>query len=204
MPLQFDTAVPAGTPPAACVACRQPVGETYFTAGKSVVCAPCKTRIENARPTSPGPLLLLRAVVCGLAGAAAGAVLYYAILRAGFQIAFVAIAVGFFVGRAMQFGTGGARGLSLQIIGVVLTYVGIAAGYATWGSSLLRGGAIDRLVTTLELPVLLVLDDLPGSPLTALLTAVIIGVGLRQAWTMNRPLRRPAFEGPFRMAAPTA
>lgn len=188
MTLQFDTAVPSGTPAANCAACKKPVGEVYYTVGKAVVCNACKTRIETARPQQTPPLLVARAAVCGVGGALAGAALYWVVLSATHaMIGYVAIAVAFFVGRAMQFGSGGRRGLPFQVVAVALTYCGIALGYSLAGDY----GFV------LAAPVRETIDHLPYS----LIRGVIIAIGLWYAWVMNRPALVPTFHGPFKIGA---
>jgi hypothetical protein len=188
MTLQFDTAATN------CAACKQPVSESYYTVGKAVVCANCKARIQAAKPTRVPPVLVARGAVCGVGGAALGAALYYGVLAAtGYEIALVAIAVGFIVGRAVQLGARGQRGLSLQIVAVALTYVGIAAGYVPQVMPYVK----ERPLAALTIPVMATFGKLPYS----LISGLIIGVGLWQAWIMNRPSSRLAFQGPFRVGA---
>jgi hypothetical protein len=185
MTLQFDTAATN------CAVCKRPVSDSYYTVGKAVVCASCKARIETAQPARVPPALVARAAVFGVGGAALGAALYYGVLAAtGYEIALVAIAVGYLVGRAVQLGARGQRGLALQIVAVVCTYVGIAAGYAP---QFLRNRPLD----VLAIPVTVTLAKLPHS----LLSGLIIGIGLWYAWTMNRGGTAPAFQGPFRVGA---
>jgi hypothetical protein len=247
-PLQFDTAVPAGAPPRSCGGCKTPIGETYYTAGKAVVCPTCKQMIENATPGRATAQQIGRAILFGLGGAVIGALIYYGVLAAtGYEIGLVAIASAFIVGRAVQRGARGARGRAFQIIAVALSYLAIAVGYApalfkaaaertkpahgaaaTDSSAHLdsasdgtprrdqaptavtepkdesKGGALVSLVTlvgiVLAFPVLATFGNMPVS----LLTGVIIGVGLRQAWIMNRQADRPVFHGPFRVGATAA
>src|SRR5258708_14613048 len=105
MALQFDTAVPSGTPASNCAACKTPLVDTYYTAGKALVCPTCKTRLEDAKPVAPSPATIARATVFGIGGAIAGGILYYAVpALTGYQISIVAIAVGWLVGRAVHLG----------------------------------------------------------------------------------------------------
>ena len=190
-PLQFDTASPAGTPSTTCAVCKKPVGDAYYTAGKAIVCGNCKTQIEIAprpRPTTPH---ILRSILFGAGGALLGAVVYYAVgAILHLEIGIVAIAVGWFVGRGVQLGANGQRGRPFQIIALVLTYIGIALGYAP--------GVTTSPTQVLALPFLEVFAGGAGG----ILTAIIIGVGLRQAWWMNRDPGKPVFHGPFRVGAP--
>ncbi|HXB23319.1 MAG TPA: hypothetical protein VNV25_01185 [Gemmatimonadaceae bacterium] len=195
MALQFDTAVPSGTPASNCVACKRPIGDSYYTAGKAIVCESCKTRIENTPRSVTTPAHLVRATVFGIGGAIAGAAVYYGVLALiHIEIGLVAIAVGWLVGRAMQLGAGGQRGRPFQVIALILTYLGIAVGMT---AELVRLGGTMTLQTVITLPIIESVGDLPAS----VLTAIIIAVGLRQAWYMNRDPGRPVFYGPFRVNA---
>jgi hypothetical protein len=196
MALQFDTAVPSGTPASNCVACKRPIGDSYYTAGKAIVCESCKTRIESTPRSVTTPAHLVRATVFGIGGAIAGAAVYYGVLALiHAQIGLVAIAVGWLVGRAMQLGAGGQRGRPFQIIALILTYLGIAVGMT---AELVESGGTVTLQTVITLPFVESFGNLGAG---SILTAIIIAVGLRQAWYMNRDPGRPVFQGPFRFSA---
>jgi DNA-directed RNA polymerase subunit RPC12/RpoP len=194
MALQFDTAVPSGTPASNCVACKRPIGDSYYTAGKAIVCESCKTRIETTPRPVTTPAHIVRATVFGIGGAIAGAAVYYAVLALiHVEIGLVAIAVGWLVGRAVQLGASGQRGRPFQIIALILTYLGIAAGMT---AELVKFGGTVTFQTVIALPIVASVGDLPAS----FLTAIIVAVGLRQAWYMNRDPGRPVFQGPFRFS----
>lgn len=188
-PLQFDTAAPAGTPSASCAVCKKPLGDAYYTAGRAIVCASCKTRIETAPPARATALDIARSIVLGLGGAVLGAAIYYGVgVVIHGQIALVAIAVGWIVGRAVQLGARGHRGQVFQIIAVVLTYVGIALGYGPNAIAVYG-------VQVLSLPIRETFD----SGIMGAVIAFIIAFGLYQAWIMNRDPGPPVFHGPFRV-----
>ena len=198
-PLQFDTAAPAGSPSANCTVCKKPVGQSYYTAGKAIVCETCKTQIETAPRPRANALAILRSAVYGSGGAVLGAAVYYAVgALTHLEIGIVAIVVGFIVGRAVQLGSGGGRGPAFQITALVLTYVGIALSYAANIADSLRSESIPAaIIAVLALPFYVVFRSGAGG----ILTAIIIGVGLRQAWWMNRDPGKPVFHGPFRVGA---
>jgi hypothetical protein len=176
-----------------CAACKRAVGDAYYSVGKSVFCAACKQATEQRVPPTPSPALLARAVLFGLGGAIAGAAVYYAVLAAtGVVIGYVAIAVGFLVGRGVQLGARGQRGRTFQIIAVVLTYLGIAAGYAP---EVMKADIANPALIAFAYPVIHIVTGLPAS----LLTAFIVALGLVQAWRMNQAPARPIFHGPFRV-----
>jgi hypothetical protein len=71
----------------------------------------------------------LTAAAAGLAAAVVGGVVWALIVRwTEYEIGFVAWGIGFLVGTAVAFGAGGARGIPLQILAVVLALVGIVIG----------------------------------------------------------------------------
>jgi hypothetical protein len=199
-PLQFDTAAPAGAPATSCAVCKKTVGDAYYTAGKAIVCATCKTQIETAPPRPPAtPTQIARSIVFGLGGALLGGAVYYGVAAlTHLEIGIVAIAVGYFVGRGVQLGAQGRRGRTFQIIALVLTYVGIALGYAPL---VIRGftseSPVQLIIEVLGLPIVETISSGAGG----ILTGIIIAVGLRQAWSMNRDPGRPVFHGPFRVGA---
>jgi hypothetical protein len=176
-----------------CAACKRAVGDAYYSVGKSVFCAACKQATEQRVLPTPSPALLARAVLFGLGGAIAGAAVYYAVLAAtGLVIGYVAIAVGFLVGRAVQLGARNQRGRTFQIIAVVLTYLGIAAGYAP---DVMKADLANPALIAFAYPIIHIVTGLPAS----LLTAFIVALGLVQAWRMNQAPARPIFHGPFRV-----
>jgi hypothetical protein len=196
--------------------------------------------LGSAAPNRPTAGLILRAIAFGAGGATVGAIIYFAVLQAtGYEIALVAIATGYIVGRAVQMGTQGHRGAATQIVAVALTYVSIAVGMSAGvfkevahsthpakhaviasasataadssqnaapdSGAARTAGERPQVIKTfaaliglsLIIPLLSTLGDLPVS----LLTGIIIAVGLRQAWMMNRAPPAPVFHGPFRVAA---
>jgi hypothetical protein len=71
----------------------------------------------------------LTAAAAGLAAAIVGGVVWALIVRwTEYEIGFVAWGIGFLVGTAVAFGAGGARGVPLQVLAVVLALAGIVIG----------------------------------------------------------------------------
>ena len=77
--LQFDRAEGAGPPSGgvACVACKQPILDQYFSARGQPVCRACRDRISNQLAAAAGNLP--KGIVFGIGGALAGAVIYFAV-----------------------------------------------------------------------------------------------------------------------------
>jgi hypothetical protein len=126
--LRFDEpAAAAGTP--TCASCRSAITAAYYEVNGHVVCADCKSTMEQARAGS-GTSRLLKAAAYGAGAAVLGAGLYYAILAmTGYEIGLVAIAVGWLVGRGVQKGSNGAGGWAYQTLAVGLTYLAIVSTY---------------------------------------------------------------------------
>ena len=133
--LQFQHAEPiaeatssAGSAPA-CVACKQPIGDTYYDAQGQVVCPPCAERIQAGRQAAPAHSLM-RAALYGGAAALGGCMLYALVaivLHA--EIGLIAILVGWMVGKAIRHGSYGRGGRRQQILAVLLTYFAITTSY---------------------------------------------------------------------------
>ena len=139
----------------------------------------------------------MKAVGGGVAGGVAGAIVYYAVLAlSGYEIGIIAIAVGWLVGKGVRWGSGGRGGPLYQALAIGLTYLAIVATYIGMA---LKGFSTDEasppiliiLIVGLALPFLAGFQNIIG--------LVIIGIGLYEAWKINRrvPL---AISGPFHAA----
>jgi hypothetical protein len=211
--LQFDrveTTVPPGgkatSPGITCVVCGKSVGAEYHTANDKPVCASCRAVVMSAAatPRSAGPLLL--AALFGIAAAIAGAAIYYGVIAImHWELAIVAILIGYMVGWAVRKGAGGRGGRRFQILAVVLTYWAVGLAYAVaYATPAFNGvSSIARfMVVVFTLPVIAVFSSLPFG----LISALIIFIGMRQAWVMTAP-HVIDIAGPFKVgtgAAPTA
>src|SRR5262245_30087663 len=102
-----------------CSACQAPLTGAYFQIEGHNVCPDCAERCRNdqVRPSHPA---LMKGLAYGFGAAIAGAILMGVISAVtGFQLALVAIAVGWMVGKAMRKGTGGLGGRRCQILAVL-------------------------------------------------------------------------------------
>jgi hypothetical protein len=207
--LQFDRVdvgmpgdASAATPGVVCTLCRKSVGHEYYHVNDKPFCDNCRQIVlsATAMPRTAGPLI--RGAAFGLAGAFAGAALYYAVAKVTrSEIGIVAIVTGYMVGYCVQKGTGGRGGRRFQILAVVLTYWSVGLAYALLagrlssvsdGVAFLTHGAVFLLAFLL--PVLSIVGSMPWG----LLSALIIFIGLRQAWSMTAA---PTFDvsGPYRV-----
>ena len=112
-----------------CVACKQPIGDTYYHAQGRVVCPACAQRIQTFQQAPPRRSLA-RAVLYGAVAALGGCILYAAVaIITGWEFGLVAIVVGYMVGKAIRHGSHGLGGRPQQILAVVLTYFAITTSY---------------------------------------------------------------------------
>ncbi|HEX6643433.1 MAG TPA: hypothetical protein VF037_02085 [Gemmatimonadales bacterium] len=192
--LRFDATPDADAAAPACARCRRGIEAAYYDAGGAIVCEGCKSALEAEAVAGSAGGRLSRALLYGLGGAVAGAVLYYAILAlTGYEIGLVAIAVGWMVGRAVQIGSRHRGGRIYQAIAVGLTYIAIVSTYIPYivggieevpvsaGGAGLLGLAMGigmLLVLAMAAPFLAGLENIVG--------LLIIGFALWQAWQMNR------------------
>ena len=138
--LQFERAeldqprTPSAAPPSAtvvpriaCVQCGNHVRSYWSINGRSL-CRACHDAAVADHRALLAPLL--KASALGLVAAVAGALLYYGVARlTGYEIGFVAIAVGLMVGAAVRRGSGGRGGWRYQLLAVALCYLSIAGSY---------------------------------------------------------------------------
>jgi hypothetical protein len=186
--LQFDRAVsnapaaaPTGKPAVVCKACSKAIDGDYFQLNGKVTCASCRTAIEASVATPKDVATFARAAGLGVLAAIAGAALYYGVIAiANLEIGIIAIAIGYMVGWAIRKGTGGRGGLRFQILAVALTYWAVGLAYAPL---FMKAASIPLPVMFFEvftLPILVVTGGASG-----IITAIIIAVGMRQAWRMT-------------------
>ena len=113
-----------------CGECRELLRTEYFSIGDRIVCDRCRRLIEKQAEPPTGVKPFVRACLFGLGAGIAGAAVYYAVLAiTNFEIALVAILIGYMVGAGVRKGARGRGGLRLQIMAVALTYMSIAMAY---------------------------------------------------------------------------
>ena len=123
---QFGTLETSTSGGASCKVCRNPLAQTYFRAGNNMVCGRCADRIRREMPQD-NHAAFVRAILCGLVGFAIGLVIYAAFaIATGITIGYLALAVGFIVGKAVMIGSKGVGGRRYQIAAVLLTYAAVS------------------------------------------------------------------------------
>lgn len=124
---QFKTAEYAGEPGSDhCKFCHQSLMGSYFRINRSLACASCAAQVRQKIPQDTHAAFT-RALLFGVGGAILGLILYAAVgIITGWMIGYVALAVGWIVGKAMITGSGGVGGRRYQIAAVLLTYAAVS------------------------------------------------------------------------------
>jgi hypothetical protein len=193
--MQFDRAEPIApdASPRTCAGCHAVIRDSYYTAGGRLICINCADRILATKPPEPGTNGLLRAALYGAGAALLGTIVYFTVLAlSGYEIGFIAVGVGWLVGKAVRKGGYGCGGWKLQALAVGLTYCSIVGSnvplamktiVATQSQSVTPGvglvpGLAMLFVVSLAAPFLAGYRNILG--------LFIIGLGLYEAWRLNR------------------
>jgi hypothetical protein len=124
---QFGTAEYVGkTGNDHCRFCHQPIAAQYYRVNDGMACDACieKLRSELAMDTHSA---FMRALAYGAGAAIVGLTLYAAFaIVTGIMIGYVALAVGWMIGKAMKKGSGGVGGRRYQIAAILLTYAAVS------------------------------------------------------------------------------
>lgn len=152
----------------------------------SYVETPPPVPAANADPAAFG-----LALVFGLGGAVAGALLYAAFIEiTNIQIGYLSIAIAFLVAKGMMIGSKGRGGFQYQITAILMTCVAVAVGNALmlyWDVSKTRAIALSahNLFALLSFGFQEPFLEFKDSPFGALLGLFILFIGLRAAWRMT-------------------
>lgn len=123
---QFATAEYASSGSDRCKSCNQPLTSSYFRVNGALACPTC---VENLRAQLPKDThsAFVRGMLFGIGGAILGMILYSAFgIITGIEIGYLALAVGFLVGKAIRMGSGNIGGRRYQIAAAVLTYAAVS------------------------------------------------------------------------------
>ena len=114
----------------ACANCSQPIAQVYFEVNQKTLCESCSGRIQAWLHEGVKLAHIVKAFGAGLVAAIAGSVLWYVVIKVwNFELGILAIAVGFLVGKAVRWGSGGHGGWLFQILAILLTYGSIVSSY---------------------------------------------------------------------------
>jgi hypothetical protein len=193
--LQFDRAEFSGAVPAVtCGACNRNVIQNYYTLGERIYCATC--REQHGGDSGGGFGRFVRATGASMLVALGGSILWWGVRAlTNYELALIAIAIGYGVGAAMQWGTRGRTNRVYQVLAVLITYTGIVLNYVpdiaqgmAEGSTVGPVHVIVAIVMSFAAPFLMGASNVLG--------ILIIGFGLFRAWTQTRP-RAMEFAGPY-------
>jgi hypothetical protein len=124
---QFATAEYSAQPGAAiCKSCGKSITGAYYRVNGVPVCGNCAQRIKDQIPLDSHSAFV-RGICIGVGGAILGLALYVGFaLATGWIVGFVSLAVGYIVGKAIVFGSGGVGGRRYQVAAVLLTYMAVS------------------------------------------------------------------------------
>jgi hypothetical protein len=109
-----------------CSRCRQTFVNHFYRLDGEPLCELCIDAAKIAGPEG-GDLAFLRAGLFGAGAAIVGSILYAAVeLTTGWTIGYVALAVGWLVGKAMKRGSLGRGGRRYQFLAVLMTYCSVS------------------------------------------------------------------------------
>lgn len=174
-----------------CVRCQQPIAERLFRLNGKPMCEPCANAAVGL-PADGGSSAFAKALAVGVVAAVAGCILYAVVeIATGWTIGYVAVAVGWMVGKGMKLGSEGRGGRQYQIAAAVLTYLSVSfaslvmvvhaaqkrtpAGHILFDERFAWFAAKYGLLS----PVLELRDGLNG-----IIGLFILFIGIRTAWTM--------------------
>ncbi|MFP5245246.1 MAG: hypothetical protein ACLGH0_01035 [Thermoanaerobaculia bacterium] len=187
-PLQFERAEFAddATPShLSCVSCNSDIVQSYYEFAGSILCANCREARERAHD-GLGLGRFLRATLAGIGAGIAGAALWYGVrVATGYEVGLISIAIGFGVGKAVNWGSRGKGGWLYQLLALFLTYSSIVANYVPEIVEGFTGGApatplayVAGFIVSYAAPFLMGFENIIG--------LLIIAFGLFEAWKLNR------------------
>jgi hypothetical protein len=124
---QFGTAeYPSKGGSDTCQSCNGALTGRYYRINGSLACENCTEQLKTQLPKDSHSAFV-RGLVFGVGGAILGLILYSAFaIITGIVIGYVSLAVGYIVGKAIKFGSGGIGGRRYQIAALLLTYAAVS------------------------------------------------------------------------------
>jgi len=109
-----------------CRICSTLISGDYYRVNNLMACASCAEQAQGGQPKD-SHVAFARGVLLGSLGAVAGLILYAAVgILTGWTIGYLALAVGWLVGKGITKGSSGLGGRRYQIAAVLLTYFAIS------------------------------------------------------------------------------
>jgi len=146
-----------------------------------------------APPEPLSPALYFRALILGFLAAIIGAFIWdkFALIT-GYQFGLIAILLGFLVGYAVLYGTGGKYGVLLPWMGALLSGFSILLGYALLAQDFIlqdatRAEELSQLPLLVRLPILMI----AVIPALDFLDWVFVAIGIWEGWIIPRRAEQP-------------
>lgn len=178
--LQFDRAEPAAGARASlsCAACKTPLSDTYFVVNGHVVCDRCRLAVEATWDAGSASERFWKALGLGIVATIGCAFVWYLVLiKTHAQWGILAIVVGLAIGGAVQKGSDKRGGWQYQALAMFLTYTAIAVSEIPLG-----GVPPDNPLAFVAFVYSIPIEDALGS----VMSLVITGIALYEAWKLNR------------------
>lgn len=184
--LQFDRADFGGEVSArlTCASCSQEILQSYYEFAGKTICSMCREAREQAMDGWGGGRFL-RALLAGIVAGLAGAVVWYLVrIWTEYEVGIISIAIGFAVGKAVNWGSRGKGGWLYQVLAVFLTYSAIVTNYVPdivkqMGEDATSNALawIIAFVISYAVPFMAGFENIIG--------LLIIAFGLWEAWKFN-------------------
>jgi hypothetical protein len=112
--------------PDRCTLCKHPITDSYYRINDKMACEPCATLAKPALPAD-SHAAFTRAILYGIGAAIVGMIAYALFeIATGIIIGYLAIGVGYLVGKAMKRGSNNRGGRRYQIAAALLTYISVS------------------------------------------------------------------------------
>jgi hypothetical protein len=123
---QYSLAPVSGPARDQCARCQQPIAGSYYRVNGDLTCESCAIQ---ATPNLPADshAAFVRALLFGIGAAIVGMIVYALFeIATGIIIGYLAIGVGYLVGKAIKLGSNGRGGRRYQIAAALLTYAAVS------------------------------------------------------------------------------
>ena len=109
-----------------CTRCSQTIDASYYRINGDMACESCAQQATPAQ-LAHSHAAYSRAILYGIGAAILGMIVYALFeIATGISIGYLAIGVGYLVGKAMKLGSGGRGGRRYQIAAALLTYAAVS------------------------------------------------------------------------------
>ena len=188
---EYEAAAPGLTNQEHCVRCQRAITDRLFRLNGKPMCEPCASAAVGL-PAEGASTAFVKALAVGVGAAIVGCILYAVVeIATGWTIGYVAVAVGWLVGKGMKWGSEGRGGRPYQIAAGILTYLSVsfaslviilhAAQKRNPGGHIMLDERFAWFAAKYGLlsPVLELRDGLNG-----IIGLFILFIGIRTAWAM--------------------